>query len=146
MRVRHVRLRILRCLYPLRVCSVCGKVSGGCRATHLRRVVGAGLPTTSTGSPERRLCPPTPFVVHAPQNRGVVVQRFEILVAVMLARERRRSPPDAASCAPLAAALAALPSRPLEMVAEALVALGCSDVPAVSRLSRERSSPACRVS
>jgi hypothetical protein len=45
MRVRHVRLRILRCLYPLRVCSVCGKVSGGCRATHLRRVVGAGLPT-----------------------------------------------------------------------------------------------------
>ena len=145
MRVRHVRLRILRCSYPLRVCSVCGKASGGCRATHLRRVVGAGLPTTSTGSPERRLCPPTPFVVRAPQNRAVVVQRFEILVAVMLARERRCSPPDAA-WAPLAAALAALPSRPLEMVAEALVALGCSDVPAVSRLSRERSSPACRVS
>ena len=143
-----MRLRILRCLYPLRVCSVCGKVSGGCRATHLRRVVGAGLPTTSTGSPERRLCPPTHFVVHAPQNRAVVVQRFEILAAVMLARERRCSPPDAAAerCAPLAAALAALPSRPLEMVAEALVALGCSDVPAVSQLSREQSSPACRVS
>ncbi len=110
--------------YPL-------KASGGCRATHYVYGFARTPPLSSY-----------PIVVHAPQNRAVVVQRFEILVAVMLARERRCSPPDA----PLAAALTALPSRPLEMVAEALVALGCSNIVAVSRLSRERSSPACRVS
>ncbi len=53
------------------------------------------------------------------------MQRLEVLIAGMLARERR-SPADAAAagCTALAAALAALPSRPLEMVAEAVAALG----------------------
>jgi hypothetical protein len=56
------------------------------------------------------------------------VQRLEVLVAVMLARERL-SPADAAADGrtELAAALAALPSRPLEMIAEAVAALGCAD-------------------
>ena len=59
---------------------------------------------------------------------GARVQRLEVLVAVMLARERR-APADAAAdgCTELAAALATLPSRPLEMVAEAVAALGCAD-------------------
>ncbi len=58
------------------------------------------------------------------------MQRLEVLVAVMLARERRAPPvlDDAADgCTELAAALAALPSRPLEMIAEAVAALGCAD-------------------
>jgi hypothetical protein len=57
------------------------------------------------------------------------MQRLNVLVAVMLARERR-APTDSAAdgCTPLAEALAALPSRPLEMVAEATAALGCADV------------------
>ena len=42
----------------------------------------------------------------------------------MLARERT----DAANGTPLAASLAALPSRPLELVAEAVAALGGADV------------------
>jgi hypothetical protein len=52
------------------------------------------------------------------------LQRLEVVIAVMLARERRW-PADAATdgCTELAAALAALPSRPLEMVADAVVAL-----------------------
>jgi hypothetical protein len=56
------------------------------------------------------------------------MQRLEVLVAVMLARERR-APADAAAdgCTELAAALATLPSRPLEMIAEAVAALGCAD-------------------
>jgi hypothetical protein len=56
------------------------------------------------------------------------VQRLEVLVAVMLARERH-APADAAAggCTALAAALATLPSRPLEMIAEAVAALGCAD-------------------
>jgi hypothetical protein len=56
------------------------------------------------------------------------VQRLEVLVAVMLARERR-APADAAAdgCTALATALATLPSRPLEMVADAVAALGCAD-------------------
>jgi hypothetical protein len=56
------------------------------------------------------------------------VQRLEVLVAVMLARERHALADDAAdACTELAAALAALPSRPLEMIAEAVAALGCAD-------------------
>ena len=56
------------------------------------------------------------------------MQRLEVLVAVMLARERRAAEDDAADgCTELAAALAALPSRPLEMIAEAVAALGCAD-------------------
>ena len=56
------------------------------------------------------------------------MQRLEVLDAVMLARQRR-APADAATdgCSELAAALATLPSRPLEMIAEALPALGCAD-------------------
>ncbi len=58
---------------------------------------------------------------------GARVQRLEVLLAVMLARERR-APNDAADgCTELAAALATLPSRPLEMIAEAVAALGCAD-------------------
>ncbi len=56
------------------------------------------------------------------------MQRLEVLVAVMLARERH-APADAAAdgCTELAAGLATLPSRPLEMIAEAVAALGCAD-------------------
>jgi predicted component of type VI protein secretion system len=56
------------------------------------------------------------------------VQRLEVLVAVMLARERR-APADVAAdgCTELAAALALLPSGLLEMIAEAVAALGCAD-------------------
>ena len=56
------------------------------------------------------------------------MQRLEVLIAVMLARERR-APADAAAdgCTELAAALATLPSGSLEMVAEAVAALGCAD-------------------
>ncbi len=53
-----------------------------------------------------------------------------MLVAMMLARERRLlAPADTAAdgCTELAAALATLPSRPLEMVADAVAALGCAD-------------------
>ncbi len=59
---------------------------------------------------------------------GARVQRLEVLVAVMLARERRW-PADtvADGCAKLAAALATLPSGLLEMVADAVAALGCAD-------------------
>ena len=60
--------------------------------------------------------------------RGARVQRLEVVVAVMLARERRAPADDAADgCTELAAALATLPSRPLEMIAEAVAALGCAD-------------------
>ncbi len=56
------------------------------------------------------------------------MQRLEVLIAVMLARERRAPADDTAdSCFELAAALATLPSRPLEMIAEAVAALGGSD-------------------
>ncbi len=57
------------------------------------------------------------------------MQRLEVLVAVMLARERR-APADTAAdgCTELAAALTALPSRPLEMIAEAAAALGFAEV------------------
>ena len=56
------------------------------------------------------------------------MQRLEVLVAVMLARERRAIADAAADgCTELAAALATLPSGLLEMVADAVAALGCSD-------------------
>ena len=59
---------------------------------------------------------------------GARVQRLEVLVAVMLARERRAPANDAADgCTELAAALATLPSGLLEMIAEAVAALGCAD-------------------
>ncbi len=56
------------------------------------------------------------------------MQRLEVLVAVLLARERHAPADDAADgCTALAAALATLPSRLLEMVADAVAALGCAD-------------------
>ncbi len=56
------------------------------------------------------------------------MQRLEVLVAVMLAHERHAPEDDAADgCTELAAALAMLPSGLLEMVAEAVAALGCAD-------------------
>ena len=56
------------------------------------------------------------------------MQQLEVLVAVMLARERRAlSDAEDGGCAELAAALATLPSGLLEMVAEAMVALGHAD-------------------
>jgi hypothetical protein len=59
------------------------------------------------------------------------LQRLEVFIAVMLARERRRHADIAADgCTELAAALAALPSRPLETVADAVVALDCAATPA----------------
>jgi hypothetical protein len=62
------------------------------------------------------------------RHRGARVQRLEVLVAVMLARERRALADDAADgCTELAAALATLPSGLLEMVADAVAALGCAD-------------------
>ena len=59
--------------------------------------------------------------------RGAV-QRLGVLVAVMLARERRAPTEHADGCTPLAASLAALPSRPLELIAEAVAALGGADL------------------
>jgi hypothetical protein len=51
------------------------------------------------------------------------VQRLEVLVAVMLARERRSLADVAADgCTALAAALATLPSGSLEKVADAVAA------------------------
>ena len=56
------------------------------------------------------------------------MQRREVLVAVMLARERRWPADTAADgCTKLAAALATLPSGLLKMVADALAALGFAD-------------------
>jgi hypothetical protein len=72
------------------------------------------------------------------------VQRLEVLIAVMLAHERHgRTDAAVGGCTPLAAALAALPSRPLEMVADAMAALGGADVAAAPRPLEERG---CRVS
>jgi hypothetical protein len=52
------------------------------------------------------------------------VQRLEVMVTLMLARERPApAGAAAAGCTALAAALAGLPSRPLEMIAEAVAAL-----------------------
>jgi hypothetical protein len=58
------------------------------------------------------------------------VQRLEVLVAVMLARERRllaTADTAADGCTELAAALATLPSGLLEMVANAVAALVFAD-------------------
>jgi hypothetical protein len=58
-----------------------------------------------------------------------VLQRLEVLIAVILARERRAKA-DAVGdgCTALAAALAMLPSGLIEIVAEAVAALGCVEV------------------
>jgi hypothetical protein len=77
-----------------------------------------------------------------PERIGV--QRLDVFVAVMLARERR-APSKAANRGrtPLAVALAALPSRPLEMIAEAVAALGYEEVD--GPLRRRRVPSACIV-
>ncbi len=56
------------------------------------------------------------------------MQRLEVLVAVMLARERRAlADAQDGGCTELGAALATLPSGSLEMVADAVAVLGCAD-------------------
>jgi hypothetical protein len=56
------------------------------------------------------------------------VQRLEVLVAVILARERHAlADAEDGGCTELAAALATLPSGVVEMVAEAMAVLGCAD-------------------
>ena len=56
------------------------------------------------------------------------MQRLEVLVAVMLARERRAlADAEDGGCTELAAALATLPSGLLEMIADAVAALGHAD-------------------
>ena len=56
------------------------------------------------------------------------MQRLEVLVAVMLARERRAlADAQDGGCTALGAALATLPSGLLEMVADAVAALGHAD-------------------
>jgi actin-related protein len=55
------------------------------------------------------------------RDRAATVHQLKVLIAVMLARTRYASTDVTADgCTALAAALAALPSRPLEMVADAL--------------------------
>ena len=57
------------------------------------------------------------------------VQRLEVMVTLMLGRERPApAGAAAAGCTALAVALTGLPSRPLEMIAEAVAALGYADV------------------
>ena len=60
--------------------------------------------------------------------RHVGVQRLEVLVSVMLARERRAlAHAEDGGCTELAAALATLSSGLLKMVADAVAALGHAD-------------------
>ena len=56
------------------------------------------------------------------------MQRLGVLVAVMLSRERRAPTAAADGCTAHAAALGALPSGVVAMVAEAVAALGHADV------------------
>ena len=68
--------------------------------------------------------------------RHVGVQRLEVLVAVMLARERRaQADAQDGGGTELAAALATLPSGLLEIVADAVAALGCADAGGTLRRS-----------
>ena len=62
------------------------------------------------------------------EDSRVCVQRLEVLVAIMFARERRAlADAKEGGCTALAAALATLPSGLLEMVADAVAALGHAD-------------------
>ena len=64
------------------------------------------------------------------------MQRLEVLVAVMLARERIiLADAHDGGCTELAAALATLPSGLLELVADAVVALGHADAGGTPRRS-----------
>jgi hypothetical protein len=76
-------------------------------------------------------------------DRRVGVQRLEVLVAVMLARERRvLEDAEDGGCTALAAALATLPSGVVEIVADAVAALGAQlVVQRPSGASRKLSSP-----
>jgi hypothetical protein len=68
--------------------------------------------------------------------RHVGVQRLKVLVAVMLARERRAlADAEDGGGTELAAALATLPSGSLEMVADAVAALGHADARGTPRCS-----------
>jgi actin-related protein len=73
-----------------------------------------------------------PSGVHSICFGAVGLQLFEVLITVMLARERGVATTDAAASddarTPLAASLASLPSRPLEMIAEAIAAIGSAEV------------------
>ncbi len=82
---------------------------------------------TRTGSHHRHSAAHCAAAARSGRYRGAV-QRLGVLVAVMLARERRAPTEAAVGCTPLAASLAALPSRPLELIAEAMAALGVADV------------------
>ncbi len=66
--------------------------------------------------------------VQSSRQQSLPVQRLGVLVAVMLARERRAPTAATDSSAALAAAVGALPSGVLGMVAEAVAALGYADV------------------
>jgi hypothetical protein len=60
--------------------------------------------------------------------RRVHAQRLEVLVAVMLARERRAlADAEDGGCTELAVALATLPSGVFAIVADAVAALGHAD-------------------
>ncbi len=63
-------------------------------------------------------------------TRAQFVQRLAVMVAVMASRERRAPAAAGDGYTALAAALGALPSGVLMMVAEAVAALGYADVPA----------------
>ena len=66
----------------------------------------------------------------------------KVLIAVMLARERmhrRARDADADGCTALAVALATLPSGVVEIVAEAVAALGYADVAALLASPRRQS-------
>ena len=71
------------------------------------------------------------------------VQRLEVLIAIMLARERRAlADSEAGGCTALAAALATLPSGVVEIVANAVAALGIQfDVERPSGAARSLASP-----
>ena len=77
------------------------------------------------------------------EDSRVCVQRLEVLIAIMLARERRAlADAEEGGCTALAAALATLPSGLLEMVAEAVAALGIQfDVERPSGAARNLASP-----
>ena len=74
--------------------------------------------------------------VDAQARQPCTVQRLEVLVAVMLARERRIiADREDGGCTALAAALATLPSGLLEIVADAVAALGHADAQGAPRRS-----------
>ena len=130
---------------------MCRRAHNQCRMSERRRYeYGAEYPQTALGAlanearprtgvthrqTEIRAHAHTPWCTRTtPQQRPpltprcVGVQRLEVLVAVILARERRAlAHAEDSGCTELAAALATLPSGLLEMVADAVAALGHAD-------------------